>query len=294
VLNDPLAIRGTTYAAAINDAGTIVGSYEGHDLNYHGFIYQDGTFTTVDAPGATATYLRGINNNGEIIGGYSTPSGNAYLFPDEHGLIYQNGTITTLDNPGNSNTTLVGINDAGTIVGFDSYDLSGPLGFIISPDPIAMAPLAYTPDMASLTVWEAVNDASLFLDISNPQLQDLIAFSNAQYAYGQHIGLPDPGLYVYEALGAALSAQPNFLDFANINDDTAFVTAIAGKTFYPQQESPAQIQSFLGQLHFLEAFYSAAHIANYELVAKGATFGQMLGVEAELTVVPIVGTSMHV
>jgi hypothetical protein len=138
---------------------------------------------------------------------------------------------------------------------------------------------------ASLVVWAAVNDDQpiwndyplLPITPTPLQLQILTDFDNSQYAY--------------EALGAALSSAPNFLRFANIQDDTAFVTAAAGYAFH-QPESPAQIASFVGQLHFLEGFYSAAHLPNYELVAKGAVFGLMLGVETEL--VPIVGTSMHV
>jgi hypothetical protein len=144
--------------------------------------------------------------------------------------------------------------------------------------------------ISRLRVWLALDPV---LDISDAQLQNLISFSNSQFAWGQQVGLPDPGLYVYEALGAALSSQPNFLWLADIADDTAFVTSAYG-TAFGHAGAPAQIQSFVNQLHFLEAFYSEAHLPHYELVAKGATFGLMLGVEAEMTQVPIVGTSHHI
>jgi hypothetical protein len=148
---------------------------------------------------------------------------------------------------------------------------------------------------ASLTAWEAVNDFPFYTanSITTLQYETLIDFSNSQYAHAQQIGLPDPALYTFEALGAALASQPDFLRFANIQDDTTFVTAAAGYAFQ-QPESPAQIASFVGQLHFLEGFYSAAHLPNYELVAKGAVFGLMLGVEAELIHVPVIGISGHV
>jgi hypothetical protein len=89
------------------------------------------------------------------------------------------------------------------------------------------------------------------------------------------------------------------LRFANINGDTAFVTASLQYTStlfaIHGPEGPPQIQSFVSQLHFLEGFYSAAHLPDYELVAKGAVFGLMLGVENALnSIIPIVGTSMHV
>ena len=120
VPNDPLAAPNSTFAMGENNAGTIVGNYQDHAGNEHGFIYQHGTFTTVDMPGASGTYLNAINNNGEIVGSYYTPSEYHFpYFPNVHGLIYDNGTLATLDNGDNSNTNLTGINDAGVIVGYD-------------------------------------------------------------------------------------------------------------------------------------------------------------------------------
>ena len=201
------------------------------------------------------TWLSAINNNGEIVGWYHTPSGNAYTYGDTHALIYQNGTLTTLDNGTNTNTIFTGINDAGLIVGYDGYDGAPPFGFVASLNgALPMAPLAYTPDMASLTVWDAVADFGFAPPIiPYSELQSLISFSNAQHAFGQLIGV-DPELYVYEALGAALSSQKNFLQLANIANDAAFVSA-AYQQVFGHVGSAAQQQSFLGQLHFLEAIY---------------------------------------
>ena len=289
VPDDPLALRHSTYAVAINNAGTIVGNYEGSDHESHGFIYQNATFTTVDAPGATAgTQLSAISNNGEIVGSYGTCQVRI------HGLVYDNGTLTTLDYGTDTATVLTGVNDAGLIVGTaypQSYDSYGPGNFVASPAPLATAPITYTPDLASYTVWLA----EAYEGIQYSELQTLINFSNSQFAWAQHVGLPDPGLYVYEALGAALAPTPqgNFERLANIADDTAFVTA-AYQTAFGHDGAPAQIQGFLGLLHFLEAFYKDdAHVPHWELAAKGGTFGLMIGVEAETTEVPIVGTTMH-
>ena len=289
VPNDPLALRNSTYAMGINDAGTIVGNYYGHDGHTHGFIYQNGKFTTVDAPGAVYTSLNAINNNGEIVGGYLTPSEYPGELANAHGLIYDKGTLTTLDNGANSDTYLTGINDAGLIVGH--YGYGEPAGLVASLNgALPLAPLAYTPDMASLTVWDEMADFGYPPPIiPYSELQSLISFNNAQHAFAQLIGV-DPELYVYEALGAALSSQTNFLQLANIPNDAAFVHA-AYQQVFGQVGSAAQQQSFLGQLHFLEALYSIAHVPNYELVAKGGTVGLMVGVEAEMTIVPIIGTT---
>src|SRR5215470_1674190 len=66
-IDAPAATFGTT-AAAINNAGTIVGTYD----NAHGFIYRDGAYKTWNAPqlpGETKqTQLNGISNHGWIVG----------------------------------------------------------------------------------------------------------------------------------------------------------------------------------------------------------------------------------
>jgi probable HAF family extracellular repeat protein len=53
-----------------------VGSYD-DDTGTHGFFRDtDGTFTTLDFPGATGTGAGGINNDGDIVGGYTDATGN--------------------------------------------------------------------------------------------------------------------------------------------------------------------------------------------------------------------------
>ena len=68
-----------TYLAGINDSGVIVGGYGTNEtiasIFYpweHGFLYSSGTFSTFDAPfgDVQVTQPRGMNNKGEIVGGY--------------------------------------------------------------------------------------------------------------------------------------------------------------------------------------------------------------------------------
>jgi hypothetical protein len=110
----------------INDNGLAVGTY--YDLtNYYGaqgFIYDShaGTWQRVFDPSATSdgpnngeTTVSGINDNGIVVGLYTTGS-------IEHGYEYNSntGVYTTLDDPRtNHNTNLIGINDAGQVI--DSY-----------------------------------------------------------------------------------------------------------------------------------------------------------------------------
>lgn len=81
------------------------------------------TYTTIDFPavGTLESEAVGINNVGQIVGGYMSADGN------RHGFVYSGGTFATLDDP---NATLgsaaYGINNSGEIVG--AYDLSDPEG----------------------------------------------------------------------------------------------------------------------------------------------------------------------
>jgi uncharacterized membrane protein len=78
-----------TYLAGITDSGVIVGGYGSNiiinSIEYlweHGFLYSGGTFSTFDAPfgDVQVTEPFGINNNGEIVGGYVDSQGMLYGF----------------------------------------------------------------------------------------------------------------------------------------------------------------------------------------------------------------------
>jgi probable HAF family extracellular repeat protein len=76
-----------------------------------GFLLDRGEFTTIDHPDAvleTAPY--GINNRGQIVGGYDT-AGFAV-----HGFVLDRGRYTTIDVPG-APTQALGLNDRGQILG---------------------------------------------------------------------------------------------------------------------------------------------------------------------------------
>ena len=116
-----------TFADGINASGQIVGSYIDSSENANGFLYSNGTWTTLDDPSAIdGTFANGINASGQIVGSYTDGSGN------ENGFLYSNGTWTTLDDPLGIDTTASAINNAGQIVG--SYiDSSGNAnGFLYS------------------------------------------------------------------------------------------------------------------------------------------------------------------
>jgi len=117
---------GSTGLSDINDAGQIVGyATNANPAREHGFVYSDGTFTSLDLPGANPvfTYPHGINDSGQIVGSYN----------QIHGFLYTNGVTTNIDFPGSGDTDALGINNAGQIVGI-YYDpsLGMPAGFLYS------------------------------------------------------------------------------------------------------------------------------------------------------------------
>ena len=115
-------------AYAINDAGLVTGFYEDASSNYHGFVWQAGSFQTVDYPGAAYTYLFATNGHGVVIGFYGNGTTN-------HAVTYsvQSGTWTALpDIPGYSANQGYGINDAGAAVG-NAYQGSTNIAWIWEP-----------------------------------------------------------------------------------------------------------------------------------------------------------------
>jgi hypothetical protein len=69
-----------TQAFGVNDSDEVVGSYTvgtGNSAVTHGFVWQNGTFHTVDiGGGATATTINGVNDEGDLVGFYTDAKGN--------------------------------------------------------------------------------------------------------------------------------------------------------------------------------------------------------------------------
>ncbi len=97
--------------SAINDAGTIVGSYE-----QYGFILVGGHYTLLAYPGASQTTATGINRWGAVVGWYSVG-----FAPLNFGFIYWNGKFQTtfqcVEGGVSLSTEPRAINDWGEIAG---------------------------------------------------------------------------------------------------------------------------------------------------------------------------------
>ncbi len=80
----------------------------------NGFLLDNGVFTTIDHPDAgPETAAVGINNRGQIVGGYVDAGGIAHGF-----LLDKKGDFTTINAPGALVTGAFGINNRGQVVGY--------------------------------------------------------------------------------------------------------------------------------------------------------------------------------
>lgn len=78
----PLSIPDYVDIDGTNDAGDIVGTFvtlEDDEFGV-GFVLSNGTVSTIEFPGATATSVRDINNFGQVVGTYEDGAGNLHGF----------------------------------------------------------------------------------------------------------------------------------------------------------------------------------------------------------------------
>ncbi len=104
-----------TSAYTINNSGQIVGEYLDRcevGNRQHGFLYAEGEFTSIDFPGALGTVANGINNQGHMVGTFSSTVLGFGSF------IYVDGQFIELEVPSAFITVALAINKAGQIAGF--------------------------------------------------------------------------------------------------------------------------------------------------------------------------------
>ena len=75
ILDVPGSSKASVIALGINASGQIVGSYYDAAYIHHGFLLDQGNYTTLDVPGSTWTQAHAINDSGQIVGSYSDGAG---------------------------------------------------------------------------------------------------------------------------------------------------------------------------------------------------------------------------
>jgi PEP-CTERM motif len=118
-------------AVGINSAGIVVGFYQDASGEFHGYIFNGTSASTLDFAGGMGTQAFGINNHGEIVGDYTDSSGVM------HGFVYIGGIFYTVDDPAGvaGSTVINGVNDLGQLVGFYADANDNTIGFVATPVP---------------------------------------------------------------------------------------------------------------------------------------------------------------
>ncbi|MGH3165282.1 MAG: hypothetical protein ACRDN0_05230 [Trebonia sp.] len=118
-------------AAGINNRGDVTGFYNKTSSTVDAFLkLRSGKFVTIAYPGAASTQAFGVNDSDEVVGTYTTGSGNSAV---THGFTWENGKFVTVNGPRASSTTINGVNDEGDIVGFYTAASGNTDGFVGLP-----------------------------------------------------------------------------------------------------------------------------------------------------------------
>jgi hypothetical protein len=190
-----------TLAWGINDLGAVVGYFNTLD-DQHGFLRKpDGTIQTIDFEpfqGFDGTATTGINNRGEIVGGYGPTynigfilrdgrffpspeppgvSNPPWIFPNgindlgvtsgffqdpagvDHGYVLRGTRYTIVDFPGSANTGLWSVNDLGQV----AADSDSGCGYIFDLTKETFEPL---PCVGDVSVVYALNNRGQFVGAS--------------------------------------------------------------------------------------------------------------------------------
>jgi probable HAF family extracellular repeat protein len=165
----------STGANGINNVGQIVGSYSDNNVSetfpngrVHGFLYDNGVFSSFDVPGARGTLLVDINDRGQIVGIYSDND------DIPHSFLLENGHLTSIEVPFPHVvfTDVSGINNRGQIVGryltTNPADVNNVFNHGLIATPIAGHPSSTAPLAASSasTVARADGDVKPALRLS--------------------------------------------------------------------------------------------------------------------------------
>ena len=282
---------------AQSGSGTAIGTI----INEGGVQSVSGTAKgTIINGGLESISSGGIADGVDFIGAHSTlalatPSGLTGVVRNWHAgdvIDFLNTQVTGVNETGNTLTVTYGDHQTA------SYSLAGQQAntqFALKSDGqggtelflqttnLAVPGQPFSPETAGTIVYTAEFGSAP----SATELTILNQFTQAQFDFGQKIGVMDPSIYAFQALGVALaSTATNFQNTFGpaVDGDVQFVVdAYAGVFGHPG--SGAQIQQFADQLNSFEALYTTAgtfgSASNIDLLARGAIYGQMLGIEHE-------------
>lgn len=120
-------------ASTVNPSGVVVGAYtDTVGELFHGYLLKNGTYTTIDFPGAIyGTFAGGGNPENDVVGVYNYIS--SCTADCNHAFLLHNGVFTSFDYPGAIFSEATGINPGGVIVGVFEDSSTNVHGFIRTP-----------------------------------------------------------------------------------------------------------------------------------------------------------------
>ncbi len=140
--------------------GNVVGYYSDKSSYVtHGFLYNSGTYTTIDPQGtAYNSAANGVSGN-NVVGYYEDSSGVS------HGFLYNSGTYTTIDPPGTAGTVAIGIS-GNNVVGYYSDSSKVTHGFLYSGTYTTIDPPGSTYNQTHITGVSGSNVVGYYEDSS--------------------------------------------------------------------------------------------------------------------------------
>ncbi len=136
VMSDLGTFGGNSFGIGVNNQDQVVGSSNYYDGGYvHAFLYSGGTMLDLGTlKGGNSSQAEDINNNGQIVGYFTTSSN------EDRAFLYENGAMMDLNDliPSHSGWTLnwaFEINDFDSIVGYGVSPNGQTHGFLLTPVP---------------------------------------------------------------------------------------------------------------------------------------------------------------
>ena len=117
-------------------------------------VWNKGKFTTLVPPGSTSANAAGINDNGDVVGGYTDSSG------QQHGFLYSKGKYVKLDPPSDAGLTVNAwsINNQGYIAIYTESSAPQYLSYVTPDLGKTYVPFAYSGAGALGTVIHGINN----------------------------------------------------------------------------------------------------------------------------------------
>jgi hypothetical protein len=238
------------YAISVHEIGHAIGFDHGSDPNsimypYIGGANADGALTADDIAGAQFLY------------------GPHHASPNESAVVVAfDGVLRTQPST------------AELAAGITALDTGTPLSTLVQQ----LIAAAGDSTIPSLIVADFVNGVTP----TSQKLDQLAAFAESQYAYYAAMGVANPALGPYEALGMGHAETAAFIaDFGlAIGDGTMIASAY--QQAFGRAPTQAQAQHFQAQVDYFEGLYATAGLSaeTGSLRARGAVVGQMLGYAA--------------